>query len=159
LAASAAIAASLLLAACGDSGSAATTTTGDNHEGEFTFGEPAGSGDSDRVVEIVADDDLRFTPDTVTVTEGEAITFRIVNSGEIPHDFTLGDEATQDDHEEEMAEMEGMMMDDEPNAVAVAAGETKELTWRFTEAGPVLVGCHQPGHYAAGMTATITVES
>jgi uncharacterized cupredoxin-like copper-binding protein len=36
-------------------------------------------------------------------------------------------------------------------------GETKELTWRFTVAGDVLIACHQPGHSEAGMTAVITV--
>jgi uncharacterized cupredoxin-like copper-binding protein len=160
LAAPVAVAASLLLAACADSASTTTTVAaGDDHAMEFMFGEPAEAGDAGRVVEIVASDDFRFTPDAVTVDVGETITFRIVNSGQIPHDFTLGDEATQDEHEEEMAEMGGMMMDDEANAVAIAAGETKELTWRFTEAGPVLIGCHQPGHYAAGMKGTVTVGS
>ncbi|WKZ82305.1 MAG: plastocyanin/azurin family copper-binding protein [Acidimicrobiia bacterium] len=154
-----AVAAALLLAACSDSGAATTTTISDDHPMEFGFGEPADAGDADRVVEIVASDDFRFTPDAVTVDVGETITFRIVNAGQVPHDFTLGDQATQDEHDEEMAEMGGMMMDDEANAVAIAAGETKELTWRFTEEGPVLIGCHQPGHYAAGMKGTVTVGS
>jgi uncharacterized cupredoxin-like copper-binding protein len=163
-----AAATSLFLGACGDSTSptttAATTTTdgdvgSDDDHGEFTFGEPADAADADRTVEIVAGDELRFTPDAVTVAVGETITFRIVNSGQIPHDFTLGDQAAQDEHEQEMADMGGMTMPDEPNAVAVDAGATKELTWRFTEAGSVLIGCHQPGHYAAGMKAEVTVES
>lgn len=154
-----AVAAALLLAACSDSGATTTTTISDDHPMEFGFGEPADAGDADRVVEIVASDDFRFTPDAVTVDVGETITFRIVNAGQVPHDFTLGDQATQDEHDEEMAEMGGMMMDDEANAVAIAAGETKELTWRFTEEGPVLIGCHQPGHYAAGMKGTVTVGS
>jgi uncharacterized cupredoxin-like copper-binding protein len=154
-----AVAAALLLAACSDSGTATTTTISNDHPMEFGFGEPADASDADRVVEIVASDDFRFTPDAVAVDVGETITFRIVNAGQVPHDFTLGDQATQDEHDEEMAEMGGMMMDDEANAVAIAAGETKELTWRFTEEGPVLIGCHQPGHYAAGMKGTVTVGS
>jgi uncharacterized cupredoxin-like copper-binding protein len=126
---------------------------------EFMFGEPGDAADAARTVDIVAGDDFSFTPDTVTVALGETITFRIVNSGQLIHDFTLGDQAIQDEHEEEMAEMGGMAMPDEPNAVSVDAGETKEVTWRFTEAGTVLIGCHQPGHYAAGMTGEITVGS
>lgn len=74
------------------------------------------------------------------------------------HDFTLGDEATQEEHEEEMAEMGGMAQD-QANAVTVAAGETKELTWTFTKSGSVLIGCHQPGHYDGGMKGQITVEA
>lgn len=53
--------------------------------------------------------------------------------------------------------MDGMTHE-EPNVAPVPAGGTAELTWTFDEAGPVLVGCHQPGRYAAGMTGRITVE-
>ena len=41
------------------------------------------------------------------------------------------------------------------NAVTVAAGETRVLTWRFEDAGEVLYGCHEPGHYEAGMVGSI----
>lgn len=146
----------VVLAACG--GSASTTTTGDDPDTEFGFGEPADPSEADRTVEIVASDDFRFTPAEVTVKVGETITFRIVNQGQLAHDFTLGDQATQERHEEEMAEMGGAVMPDDPDAIGVDAGETKELTWRFTEAGTVLIGCHQPGHYDAGMRGEVTVE-
>jgi uncharacterized cupredoxin-like copper-binding protein len=43
--------------------------------------------------------------------------------------------------------------------VTIPASGTKELTWVFAEAGTVLIGCHQPGHYAAGMKGQITVQS
>ena len=159
-AAAVAVATSLLVAACGGSDSTTTTIAADDdHVMETAFGEPAAPGEADRTIEIVASDDFRFTPDTVTVPVGETVTFRIVNSGQILHDFTLGDQATQDEHEEEMAEMGGMTMPDEPNAVAIAAGETKDLTRRFTEEGTVLIGCHEPGHYAAGMKGQITVKT
>jgi len=69
----------------------------------------------------------------------------------------LGDQNAQDEHEAEMAEMSGMAHD-EPNVVTIPAGGTAELTWRFGEDGTVLIGCHQPGHYAAGMTGRITIE-
>ena len=85
---------------------------------------------------------------------GETITFRVTNEGNIPHDFTLGTAEMQDEHEEEMGE--GPMMHDEPNAVSVEPGETKELTWMFTEEGTTLYGCHEPGHYDAGMVGEVT---
>lgn len=48
--------------------------------------------------------------------------------------------------------MGDMAMDaHDPNAMTVPAGETHELTRTFTEAGDILMGCHVPGHYAAGM--------
>lgn len=50
-----------------------------------------------------------------------------------------------------------MTMTGEPNAVVLDPGETKEVTWKFTVAGTFLIGCHQPGHYDAGMVGSITV--
>lgn len=141
------------VAACGET--TATTTT--HAEDEFSFGSPAEAAQADRVIEIVANDQLRFEPADVTVDAGETITFRIVNMGNLVHDFTLGTEATQAEHEEEMSGMEGMDHGD-PNVALVQPGETVELTWRFGDAGQVLYGCHQPGHYAAGMRGIVQVR-
>lgn len=157
----------LVLAACGgesapEPGSTAadtdTTMAGDDDHSEFAFGEPADAAEADRVVEITASDDFRFDPASITVTAGEIVTFRVVNTGAIPHDFTLGDEGTQQAHAEEMEEMAGMAMPDEPNAIEIGPGETRELTWHFTEPGNLLIGCHQVGHYEAGMKAEVLVE-
>ena len=148
-----------LLTTCGGSGSNITTTAASNaNQGEFAFGEPADPATADRTIEIVTTNDLVFNPADLTATAGETITFRIVNDGTIIHDVTLGDEATQEEHAEEMAEMAGMA-NDQPNAMTIAAGETKELTWTFTQPGTVLIGCYQPGHYDAGMKGQITVEA
>lgn len=148
----------LLVAACGgDTSSATTTVSDDDTSSEFAFGEPADPADADRTIEIAALDSFAFEPAELTVTAGETVTFRIVNDGSLVHDFTLGDQATQDEHEAEMAEMEGMAHD-QPNVVTIPAGETIELSWTFTEAGTVLIGCHQPGHYAGGMKGQISVE-
>lgn len=146
----------MAVAACAqDPGDA---TNGDNVTGsEFSFGSPAEAADADRVIEIQATDNLTFEPANITVAAGETVTFRLINQGNLVHDFTLGDQTTQDKHEAEMAEMGGMVHDD-PNVVVIPAGETVELTWTFAEAGTVLIGCHQPGHYAAGMTGRVTVE-
>lgn len=150
------LALTLAVAGCGGDTSA-TTTTGMEDMAEFSFGEPADAADADRTVEITASDDLTFDPSEITVSPGEVITFRVTNDGQIPHDFVLGDEAAQDEHEEEMAEMEDMEHD-EPNTLSVAAGETKELTWKFGEDGTVIFGCHQPGHYDGGMLGHVTVD-
>jgi uncharacterized cupredoxin-like copper-binding protein len=147
-----------LLSACaGPDSSSTTAALPDPDQGGFAFGEPADESDADRVVEIVTTNDLRFNPAELSATVGETITFRIVNEGSVIHDFTLGDVATQDQHEEEMADM-GRMAHDQVNAVTLAAGETNEITWTFTQAGTVLIGCHQPGHYDAGMKGRVTVQ-
>ena len=146
----------LAVAGCGGDTSATTTTGMDDMESDFSFGAPADAADADRTVEITASDDLTFDPAEIAVSPGEVITFRVINDGQIPHDFVLGDEAAQEEHEEEMAEMEGMEHD-EPNTLSVAVGETKELTWKFGEDGTVIFGCHEPGHYDGGMLGHVTV--
>lgn len=44
------------------------------------------------------------------------------------------------------------------NTVEVRPGETGELTVTFDKPGDVVIGCHQPGHYEAGMRATVAVS-
>jgi len=131
--------------------------TDEDHAEEFEFGEPAEASEADRVIELVAMDDFTYTPATIEVAVGEVVTFRATNEGVIAHDFTLGDSHVQDEHEAEMAEMAGEMMHDEPNAFGLEPGETKEVTWRFTEPRELQIGCHVPGHHAAGMKAEITL--
>ncbi len=161
----------LVVSACGGSDSSDTsaapeasdTSAMDMEETEeFSFGEPAEASEADMTVEIEAKDNLTFDPAEVAIAAGQIVTFRITNTGQIPHEFTLGDAETQDAHEAEMVEMMGSgetVMHDEPNSVRLEAGETKELTWHFTESGTVLMGCHEPGHYAGGMKGTLTIAS
>jgi uncharacterized cupredoxin-like copper-binding protein len=149
------LALALTIAACGQE--TGGTTTPATTESEFAFGSPADSADAVRLIEIQTTDALTFEPADITVAAGETVTFRLSNDGAVIHDFTLGDQATQDAHEAEMSEMGGMAHD-EPNVATIPAGDTVELIWTFGDEGTVLIGCHQPGHYAAGMTGRITVE-
>ncbi len=145
----------LILAACGDSSDdsteaapAADTPT----EEAFSFGAPADPADATRTIDVVLTE-FAFDPSTIKVSDGEVVTFRLRNEGTVEHDFTIGDQETQDEHDAEMAEAtpgEEHMAD--PNAVTVEPGETAELTWRFENVeGEIQFGCHVPGHYAAGM--------
>ncbi|MEO5918772.1 MAG: plastocyanin/azurin family copper-binding protein [Candidatus Limnocylindrales bacterium] len=131
----------------------------DSGMGTFAFGQPADPTSADRTIEIVAQDNFTFDPDQTSITVGETVTFRVRNAGAIAHELTLGPIALQQEHETEMQAMpSGMMMADEPNAIAVQPGETRELTWTFTQAGTFQYACHEPGHYGAGMFGTITVS-
>jgi uncharacterized cupredoxin-like copper-binding protein len=100
---------------------------------------------------------MAYEPATIEVSPGEVITFSVTNQGQAVHEFTLGDEATQQEHEEEMSEMGSGMDHEEPNTISLEPGETRELTWRFPETGTVLYACHEPGHYQAGMQGAIAV--
>lgn len=151
-------AAGLIAAGCSSGDGASGTSTGSDSESQtFEFGGPAEAADAARVIEIDADDEFTFNPDAVEVETGEVITFSVTNTGNLDHEFTLGPEEVQEEHEAEMADMGDMDMDDDPNAISVPPGETRELTWQFAEAGTVLMGCHTQGHWAAGMRGEIDV--
>jgi len=110
-----------------------------------------------QTIEVSLSDALRIEPAAMTVRAGQPVTFVVTNVGATDHEFFLGDEAAQAEHEAEMAAMGGMMPHDEPNGIAVKPGETKELTYTFDSAGEMLAGCHFASHYAGGMKATIMV--
>jgi uncharacterized cupredoxin-like copper-binding protein len=109
------------------------------------------------VIEVSLTDALKIEPASMTVPAGVPVTFVVTNSGTADHEFYLGDEDAQAEHEQEMTDMGGMTHD-EPEGIAVKPGETKELTYTFAEPGETLAGCHVVGHYGGGMKATITVE-
>jgi uncharacterized cupredoxin-like copper-binding protein len=107
-------------------------------------------------IEVTLTDSFTIELASTTVPAGVPVTFVVTNSGAIAHEFYLGDEDAQAEHEEEMI-AGGGMGHDEPNGIAIEPGETKELMHTFEIAGETLAGCHEAGHYAAGMKATITV--
>ncbi|MEP7378680.1 MAG: plastocyanin/azurin family copper-binding protein [Chloroflexota bacterium] len=108
-------------------------------------------------IEVSLLDTMRIEPAAMTVPAGIPVTFIVTNEGQITHDFTLGDVDVQDEHEQEMLEMGGMSHGDAENVITVDPGETKELVYTFEAPGTSLAGCHVPGHYPAGMKATITI--
>jgi uncharacterized cupredoxin-like copper-binding protein len=121
--------------------------------------EPADPSPAARTIEIHAVDPFKFDPDKVDVHRGETVTFKVVNTGAVTHEFTVGDEEHQTEHEEEMKAMPAnMAMPDEPTALTLKAGETKQLTLTFPKEGKVLYACHEAGHYAGGMKGTIAVS-
>ena len=136
----------VLLAACGggDDKSRAGNENGDSRTVE---------------VDMV---DISFEPDTLEVARGETVRFVFTNTGEVAHDAFIGDEDGQAEHEAEMREADdeghgGGHGGDAENAVTVQPGDTGELTYTFDEAGTIEIGCHQPGHYDAGMKIEVEV--
>lgn len=140
----------VVVAACAGAGPSAPASGGSAAPSPGTSASPAA-----QRIEVKLTDALKMEPEKLSVKAGEPVTFVVTNSGAIQHEFYIGDQAGQDAHEQEM--MAGGMTMDEPDAVVLKPGETKELTHTFTTAGASIAGCHETGHYAAGMKATITV--
>ncbi len=107
-----------------------------------------------RAISLSTANDLRFTPGSLSVRAGETIAFTIANPGQLAHEFVIGDESAQAQHERQMA---SGAMRAEPNAVDIAPGKTAVLIHTFNTPGTLIFGCHVAGHYAAGMHGTITV--
>lgn len=103
--------------------------------------------------------DIKFEPDEIEVAARETIRFVLENSGAAAHDAFIGVEDPQADHEDEMtSDDEGMEhVGGDHDAMTVDPGDGGELTYTFGEPGTLLIGCHQPGHYDAGMMVEVTV--
>ena len=122
-------------------------------------------------VRVVMNDRFRYRPSSIVVRAGRRVTFSVSNAGKLPHEFTLGDRATQAGHERQMQEMDptgghvhdpagGGTLTVPPTdgaGLTVPPGQTRRLTWTFHDPGVVLYGCHVLGHWAAGMRGTIVV--
>jgi uncharacterized cupredoxin-like copper-binding protein len=123
-------------------------------------------------VRVVMNDRFRYQPASIVVRAGRRVTFAVHNAGKLPHEFILGDRATQLDHERHMQggppaaghdhahaghAHAGHAMAGAGGALTVPPGQTRRLTWTFDEPGIVLYGCHVLGHWAAGMKGTIVV--
>ncbi len=145
---------SAALAATALAGGAAWADAGRGKK-SYTFGEPGRAAEAGRTVEVAADDrgGMRYSMDLKSIQQGETIRFVVTNKGEGPHEFTIGDTASQRAHARLMAKNPEMHHDDDPSAVTLRPGETKELVWKFSK--PVqsdfVFACQMPGHYDAGM--------
>ncbi|MPZ69041.1 MAG: hypothetical protein GEU71_05875 [Actinobacteria bacterium] len=153
----------LIAAACGgDDGSGNSGAMNEGHDNGMGAmgdvpGEVADESDADRTIKVEALDELAFDPESLSVEAGEVVTFEITNDGQVVHEFVLGDETFQESHEEDMTGGHGDEMGHMENGITLGPGESGSLTWRFTESGEILFGCHVRGHYEGGMVGSIVV--
>lgn len=123
----------------------------------------------DRTIHIEAGD-MWFEPDGLTITAGETVRFEVVNSGNLKHEFVIGDAEAQEEHREMMrAAGDGHGHDGHAGhdmaegahggampAVTLAAGETAELVWTApADVDALVYACNIPGHYESGMYGQI----
>ncbi len=147
------VASTVALAACGSD--ASRDPAGDSS------GEP-------RTIEVSMTD-MAYTPADVDATVGETVRFVFRNDGAVRHEAVFGNQAEQEAHHAEMAEMggthdgmgTGSMPHDgemtELHSVVVEPGKTVEMMHTFESPGATMIGCHEPGHWEAGMKMTINV--
>lgn len=101
--------------------------------------------------------DIAFAPDHITVRAGTEVRLVFHNAGRVTHEAFIGDAEAQDDHETGMGVGDDGMQHGghDADAITVKPSRTGTLTHKFQAGGELLIGCHQPGHYAAGMRITV----
>jgi uncharacterized cupredoxin-like copper-binding protein len=152
---------------------------GDHHDGKSTIGNPGKASEVSRTIEIKMFDNY-YEPEEIVVKKGETILFKVVNAGELVHEFNIGTAETHAVHQEEMMMMvehgvleadkinhEMMKMDmgngktmehNDPNSALLAPKESAEIIWKFANGGELEFACNVPGHYQAGMMGEVTIQ-
>ncbi|MCI0553602.1 MAG: cupredoxin domain-containing protein [Anaerolineae bacterium] len=96
----------------------------------------------------------KFTPDEFTVPAGAEITLNLTNSGVEYHELTVLMRGAK----------VGEKFDKEGNStdywtVGVFSGDSKTVTFTApSEPGKYVIQCGMPGHYQAGMVATLYIK-
>ena len=145
----------VLAAACGGGGGDHSSM---NKDGSTSTSAAVGGAGKTVNIDMV---DIAYEPKTLSVQRGERVEFVFNNKGAIAHDAFIGDTAAQADHEKEMREgQDGSMAGGHgksDKAITVDSGKTGSLSYTFDKPGTFEIGCHQPGHYTAGMKIAVTV--
>lgn len=109
-----------------------------------------------RTITLEMTDNMRFTPDRISVKRGETVRLRVANKGQVLHEIVLGTPASLDEHARMMLKFPAMEHG-EPYMAHVGPGQSGDLAWNFNREGSFDFACLIPGHYQAGMRGTITV--
>ena len=103
-------------------------------------GAAAAQAPSGTTLTVNGSDTMRYSPDTLTVKTGEAVTIAFKNTGVIPHDLIT----------------EGA--DKNARLVNVGAGKAPTAVFQANKPGTYTFVCNQPGHKEAGMVGKIVVS-
>jgi uncharacterized cupredoxin-like copper-binding protein len=143
------LAMAMLITACTAWGS------GDHQGGHDPMGEAAKK--TSRTVQISMSDNMKYMPNVIQIKRGEAVTLAFKNEGQLKHEAVLGNLDELKKHAE-MMKMHPDMEHDDPKSISAKAGETAYIKWKFTQAGTFYVACLVPGHFDAGMRASVIVK-
>ena len=129
-----------------------------DHAQAMAIGQPGKASEATRTIQVDMSDNMRFTPQSIQVRQGETVRFVVKNVGKIKHEMVLGSTQDLQSHYEAMMKNPEMEHED-PNQITLAPGKTGEIVWKFSRAGEVPFGCLQPGHYSAGMKGEVKVAA
>lgn len=125
--------------------------------GQTDWGIAGKAGDATRTIPIRMTDDMRFTPDRLTVRSGETIRFVIKNAGKRLHEMVIGTPGVIAEHAALMKKFP-KMEHAEAHMSHVRAGQAGEILWHFNRTGTFEFACLVGRHYEQGMRGTIEVK-
>ena len=111
-----------------------------------------------RTIRFSMSDRMRFSPERITVLEGETVRFIVKNDGKLMHELVIGTKEELDEHAALMKKYPNMEHD-EPYMTHVLPGRTGQIVWTFNRSGEFAFACLIAGHFEAGMAGRITVTS
>lgn len=134
---------------------------GAHHHGNTSVsasGEPGKPENVTKTIELTAVDAMRFKfEDAPEIKSGDVVRFVVTNTGQINHEFSIGNAKEQQAHQVMMRKMPDMVHED-GNSITLKPGETRELIWKFHGDPKVVFACNIPGHAEAGMMHSIYVN-
>ena len=141
----------------------ASTSEADDHGDDAD--EADDHSDEPLVVDHVVDMDMLefgYSCNLPAIEAGTVIEFRMVNIGAVEHEAVFGDLVAQDEAEAQMAASSGdedAHGDDDHGTptLVLAPGESGTIVVMFDEPGDMIIGCHVPGHWDAGMRSDYQV--
>jgi uncharacterized cupredoxin-like copper-binding protein len=96
-----------------------------------------------------------YDPERITVPVGRPVTFVIVNTDPIDHEWIVGDAALHERHRTGTEPYH----DTRPTEVTIPALSERRTTITFTSADTLQYICHLPGHEAYGMVGVLNIEA
>lgn len=149
------------------------------HGHKLGFGGVGKASEVSRTINVVMKENF-YAPETIEVKAGETVRFKIINEGELVHEFSLGNADMHVAHQKEMEAMAEhgileadkvnyhmMKMDmgggktmahSDPNSVLLEPGKSSEIIWKFSKAEGIEFACNVPGHYEAGMVGKMHIK-
>jgi len=128
-----------------------------HHGKSASAGIPGHSTDVSRTIKVLMGDNMRFSPSIINVQAGETIRFSVKNTGQLQHEFVIGNTDELKAHAQMMRKMPDMRHQ-EANQLSLDSGEMGSIIWKFDQAGSVDFACLIPGHWEAGMKGKVRVK-
>ena len=143
------------------------------------IGKKGKSSEVERIIEVKMFDNY-YIPSKFSVKKNQTIKFIVYNNGEFVHEFNIATKEMHLKHQPEMMRMveneillanridkkkmkelskkDHSMSHSHSNSVLLEPNQSGEIIWKFSTDANLEVACNVPGHYEAGMIASINLN-